>query len=145
MHIVRTASIVVCLLLGTAVWAEAQLGNGRRRTTSSVNVDSSQRLTVYGDRVCPTGFTPLIVGNVFAFQQKATAGNVAQFGGVDPACWKNPPLETEFLGQWTNVGDCVVCEPASAGSHTSTGTTSPTGGSAVGGGGTAPVHGNPAP
>lgn len=135
----KVPSIVIGLLLIAAVAADAQV-QGRRRTTSSVTVDSRQRLTVFGDRVCPAGFTPLIVGNIFAFQQKVAGGGVPQFGGVDPACWTNPPLETAFLGQWTNVGDCVVCEPAPTGSPTSTGTTSPSG-SAVGGGAGAPVHG----
>jgi hypothetical protein len=138
MRIVPIAAIAA-LLLATVTGAEAQVGVGRRRTMSTVNVDSSQRLTVFGDRVCPTGFTPLIVGNIFAFQQKVS-GSVPQFGGVDPACWKNPPLETDFLGNWTTVGDCVVCEPAPAGSPTSTGTTTESGVSS-GGGSSAPVHG----
>ena len=129
------------LLLGDVARADSAAPGGRRRTTSTVSVNATQRLTVYGDRVCPEGFTPLIVGNIFAFRQKGT--DVPQFGGVDPACWKNPPFETDFLGQWTSVADCVVCDPAEAGSPTAPGTISPvgssTGGTAVGGGGSAPV------
>lgn len=124
---------LAALLLGSSVWAAPEMP-GRRRSASTVNVDARQRLVVYGDRVCPDGFTPLIVGNVYAFQQQGV--DVPGFGGVDPACWKNPPLETTFLGQWTSVGDCVVCEPASPGSPTSTGTSSAPG---ARGGGRVPI------
>src|SRR5262249_37948533 len=67
---------------------------------------------------CPDGFEPLFRGNIFAFVQKGA--DPAQFGGVNPACWFNQPLETDFLGNWTNVGDCVVCQRLAPGQTPST-------------------------
>jgi len=86
----------------------AQASPRRRQRTAD-----AERITIFGDVNCPEGFTVLFTGNVFAFQQKGV--DPPQFGGVDPACWINPPREAPFLGTWTSVGDCVVCEPASSG------------------------------
>jgi hypothetical protein len=83
-----------------------------RRRRAAEPERSSERLTLFGRFTCPDGFAPLFTGHVFAFVQKGV--ETPQFGGVDQACWIDPPLETDFLGNWTSVGDCVVCEPDGA-------------------------------
>jgi hypothetical protein len=124
------------LAVGLAMPADAQVRRRIITTDGSVAVQS-EPFVVKGDIRCPEGFVVQVQGRVYAFQDRQTP---AQFGGVDEACWVNPPFDPVGTVHFLPIGDCVLCAPLPPGATTSGGgvSRSPGGNAgrgAVGGGG----------
>lgn len=142
-----SGAVAGAVVLGLAASADAQ---ARRRviTTEGSLAVQSEPFVVKGDIRCPEGFAVQVQGRVYAFHDRQTP---PQFGGVDEACWVNPPFDPFGAVAFLPVGDCVRCAPLPAGTTASGGgvSRSPGGNAGVGapgggGSGALPAGSSPA-